>query len=66
VAASRTLFGLLPTGGTGGVTLVSAPAGSGNTVVLRSWIHDAGLAGRVAWVTVEHGEQDARGAGDPS
>ena len=30
--------------------MVSAPAGSGKTVLLRSWIAEAGLAGRAAWV----------------
>jgi len=29
---------------------VAAPAGSGKTVLLRSWITEAGLAGRAAWV----------------
>jgi LuxR family transcriptional regulator, maltose regulon positive regulatory protein len=32
------------------VTVVSAPAGSGKTVLLRSWLAEAGLAGRAAWV----------------
>jgi len=40
------------------VTVVSASAGSGKTVLLRSWIGEAGLAGRVAWVTVERDERD--------
>ena len=34
------------------VTVVSAPAGSGKTVLLRSWIGEAGLAGSAAWVSV--------------
>src|SRR4029079_103424 len=34
------------------VTVVSAPPGSGKTVLLRSWIGAAGLAERVAWVAV--------------
>jgi LuxR family transcriptional regulator, maltose regulon positive regulatory protein len=38
------------------VTLLSAPAGSGKTVLLRSWIAESGLAERVAWVPV-HGEE---------
>jgi LuxR family maltose regulon positive regulatory protein len=37
------------------VTVLSAPAGSGKTVLLRSWIAEAGLAERAAWVSV-HGE----------
>jgi LuxR family maltose regulon positive regulatory protein len=39
------------------VVQVSAPAGSGKTVLLRSWIADSGLAKRVAWVPVP-GERD--------
>ena len=40
------------------VTQVSAPAGSGKTVLLRSWIAGSGLAGRAAWVTVPGQECD--------
>jgi LuxR family transcriptional regulator, maltose regulon positive regulatory protein len=40
------------------VTVVSAPPGSGKTVLLRSWIGEAGLAGRAAWVAAERGERD--------
>jgi LuxR family transcriptional regulator, maltose regulon positive regulatory protein len=50
------LFGRL--GSSARVTVVSAPAGSGKTVLLRSWIAEAGLAGRVAWVTAGRGERD--------
>ena len=39
------------------VIQVSAPPGSGKTVLLRSWIAESGLAGRSAWVRVP-------GAGD--
>ena len=38
------LFGRL--GASARVTVVSAPAGSGKTVLLRSWISEAGLAGQ--------------------
>ena len=48
------LFELL--GRAGRVTEVSAPAGSGKTLLLRSWIARAGLAERAAWVAV-HGEE---------
>ena len=37
------------------VTVLSAPPGSGKTVLLRSWIDAAGLAERAAWVPVERG-----------
>lgn len=50
------LFDLLASAGR--VTEVSAPAGSGKSVLLRSWIREAGLAGRVAWVPVQGEERD--------
>ncbi len=40
------------------VTVVSAPPGNGKTVLLRSWISQAGAAGSAAWVTVRRGERD--------
>ncbi len=40
--------------------MVCAPAGSGKTMLLRSWIDAAGLRDRVGWVAVERGEQDAQ------
>jgi LuxR family maltose regulon positive regulatory protein len=42
----------------GRVTEVSAPPGSGKTFLLRSWIGEAGLAERAAWVPVPGGERD--------
>jgi len=60
VVARRELFGLLSDGGSRGVTLLSAPAGSRKTVLLRSWIEDAGVRDRVAWMSVEREEQDAQ------
>jgi LuxR family transcriptional regulator, maltose regulon positive regulatory protein len=42
----------------GGVGLVSAPAGSGKTVLLRSWTEQG--RHRVAWVSVEREERDAQ------
>ncbi len=56
VVPRPSLFGRL--GSSARVTVVSAPAGSGKTVLLRSWIAEAGLAGRVAWVTAGRGERD--------
>ena len=49
------LFGRL---GAARVTVVSAPAGSGKTVLLRSWIGEAVLAEQAAWVPVARGERD--------
>jgi LuxR family transcriptional regulator, maltose regulon positive regulatory protein len=40
------------------VTVVSAPPGSGKTVLLRSWIGAAGLGDRAAWVPVGRDERD--------
>ena len=40
------------------MTVVSAPAGSGKTVLLRSWIAEAGLAGQAAWVAAGREERD--------
>ena len=56
VVARPGLFGRL--GGPARVTVVSAPAGSGKTVLLRSWIAGAGLAGRAAWVAAGREERD--------
>jgi LuxR family maltose regulon positive regulatory protein len=42
----------------GRVTLVSAPAGSGKTSLLRSWVLEAGVVESTAWVSVEAGERD--------
>jgi LuxR family maltose regulon positive regulatory protein len=43
------------------VTVVSVPAGSGKTVLLRSWIDEAGLAGCTAWVAVGRDETSSDG-----
>jgi LuxR family maltose regulon positive regulatory protein len=40
------------------VTVVSAPPGSGKTVLLRSWIGEADLAARAAWVATGRHERD--------
>jgi LuxR family transcriptional regulator, maltose regulon positive regulatory protein len=40
------------------VTVVSAPPGSGKTILLRSWITEAGLAKSVAWVSAGGEERD--------
>ena len=49
------LFEVLDRAVTGRVT-VSALPGSGKTVLLRSWLDQAGLAAPVIWVSVEPGE----------
>ena len=40
------------------MTLISAPAGSGKTFLLRSWLGETGLASRAAWVPVPRQERD--------
>ncbi|UYM05868.1 LuxR C-terminal-related transcriptional regulator [Solicola gregarius] len=40
------------------VTVVSAPAGSGKTVLLRSWIGEPGVAGDAGWVAIGRDERD--------
>ena len=44
--------------GSARLTVVSAPPGSGKTVLLRSWIDAAGLAERTAWVSAGRDERD--------
>jgi len=58
LVARTDLYERLSGAAAGGVTLVSAGAGSGKTVLLRSWIEDAGLGGRTAYLTVDRGERD--------
>ena len=60
LVARPALFERLTAGYERGVTLVSAPAGSGKTVLLRSWTEAAGLAARTGWVQVERDERDAQ------
>ena len=40
------------------VVQISAPAGSGKTVLMRSWIAEAGLGRHAAWVSVDREERD--------
>jgi LuxR family transcriptional regulator, maltose regulon positive regulatory protein len=56
VVARPGLFGLLARPAR--VTVVSAPAGSGKTVLLRSWISQAGLGDCAAWVSAGRDERD--------
>jgi LuxR family maltose regulon positive regulatory protein len=42
------------------VTIVSAPAGSGKTSLLRAWANRPGRAHRIAFVSVRRDEQDAQ------
>jgi LuxR family maltose regulon positive regulatory protein len=56
VVPRRGLFDLLAQAGR--VTVVSAPAGSGKTLLLRWWASDAARTGQVAWVAVQGDERD--------
>jgi len=40
------------------MTVVSGPPGSGKTVLLRSWVGEAGLTERAAWVSAGREERD--------
>ncbi|MGH9108951.1 MAG: LuxR C-terminal-related transcriptional regulator [Acidimicrobiales bacterium] len=46
-------------GGSARVTVVSAPPGSGKTVLLRSWIDESGLTGHAAWVSVGREQRES-------
>src|ERR1700750_3488176 len=50
------LFGRL--GASARVTVVSAPPGSGKSVLLPSWIGEAGLTDSTGWVSVGRGDSD--------
>jgi LuxR family transcriptional regulator, maltose regulon positive regulatory protein len=56
IVSRRALFERL--GRAGRITQVSAPAGSGKTFLLRSWIDAAALTERAAWVPVQDAEHD--------
>jgi len=56
IVSRRALFERL--GRAGRITQVSAPAGSGKTFLLRSWIGAAGLTESTAWVPVHREERN--------
>ena len=56
IVSRRALFDRLSRAGR--ITQVSAPAGSGKTFLMRSWIDEAGLASSTAWVPVQGAERD--------
>ncbi len=56
----RLLFHRLSALGPGEVGLLCAPAGSGKTALVRSWVASEELADRVAWVSIEREEHEAQ------
>jgi LuxR family maltose regulon positive regulatory protein len=68
VGADRDAYAVVPrpallerVGTAARVTLLSAPAGSGKTVLLRSWIREPGVTGNAAWVPAGREESDSQG-----
>ena len=67
-SGSRGAAGAIPRGAlfellsqAGRVTLVAAPAGSGKSVLLRSWIDEAGVRDASCFVSVSRNENSAQG-----
>ena len=58
VVARPRLFALLDAGVERSVTLLAAPAGSGKTMLLTSWMSAAPLPGPVAWLSLDPGDND--------
>jgi ATP/maltotriose-dependent transcriptional regulator MalT len=54
----RRLLGLLDDSVKRPLTLISAPAGSGKTSLIASWLHDSGEKLRVAWLSLDQDERD--------
>jgi LuxR family maltose regulon positive regulatory protein len=54
----KRLFGLLDDGIKHPLTLISAPAGSGKTSLITSWLHEHGEKRHVAWVSLDDDERD--------
>jgi LuxR family maltose regulon positive regulatory protein len=52
------LFELLDAGVARPLTLVAAPAGSGKTMLLTSWMSAASVPGPVAWLSLDKGDND--------
>jgi LuxR family maltose regulon positive regulatory protein len=54
----KRLLGLLDDAANRPLTLISAPAGSGKTSLITSWLHDSREKSRVAWLSLDHDERD--------
>jgi LuxR family maltose regulon positive regulatory protein len=53
------LFAMLDRGAAARVTVLSAPAGSGKTTLVSSWLREAEPPGAPAWVAIGREEADA-------
>ena len=60
VVSRTALFDRLSSAGPGCVSLVCAPAGSGKSVLIRSWAEAEGRGDHLAWVSIERGERDGQ------
>jgi LuxR family maltose regulon positive regulatory protein len=58
VVVRRRLFALLDAGVERPVTLVAAPAGSGKTMLLTSWMSAVSPPGPVAWLSLDYGDNE--------
>jgi LuxR family transcriptional regulator, maltose regulon positive regulatory protein len=58
MVARPRLLALLDAGVTRPVTLVAAPAGSGKTTMLTSWMSSVSPPGTVAWLSLDPGDND--------
>jgi LuxR family maltose regulon positive regulatory protein len=58
MVARPRLFALLDAGVERPVTLVAAPAGSGKTMLLTSWVSAVSPPGPVAWLSLDPGDND--------
>ncbi len=58
IVSRPALMKLLESGAARPVTLVAAPAGSGKSILVRTWLEHRGPTPGAAWVAVERGERD--------
>ena len=58
VLQRQRLFSLLDHGVERAVTLVAAPAGSGKTILIASWLAASAPANPVAWMSLDSGDND--------
>ena len=54
----HTLCGIIPPGLDKKLILVSAPAGFGKTTLVSAWVQQTELHPRVAWLSLDEGDND--------